>query len=254
MCDPDQPDGQPLLQRAGHTAVVHLPVVRRALAPTHDHRGERGGGGAPRSAAEGGRGAAAACAAHPCAGRRGGGVMTAPVAPAGAGGPGGSGGPHTARGGGAARRYLDELLRLLYPEPFTITDGGQGGGSATGTGAAHGPVSEYLLIPHARQPRLAIPVRPRSARLAAVRHLAPPQSRVARLRLTAVRTALATPGATGVAFGDRISITSPAGGDGDSFAAYLRRELGRDLVLSIHVGGPARANRKPVVEVLTGEG
>lgn len=141
--------------------------------------------------------------------------------------------------GDAALRaqYLAEVLGLLYPEPCA-TDGTPGE-----------PIAEYLVVPDARRPRLLVPAGSRRLAAAAVRRYAEPQSRAARLKRDAVVAALRT-GASGVLLRDRIRITGPAAG---SIDGYLREALGRDLAVSIHIG-PARANRKPVLQLITPDG
>ena len=134
-------------------------------------------------------------------------------------------------------QYLAEVLDLLYPPPCA-TDGRAGA-----------PLTEYLVVPDARRPRLLVPAGSRRVAAAAVRRYAEPQSRTARLKRDAVVAALRT-GASGVLLRDRIRVTGPAG---ESIDGYLRSALGRDVALSVHIG-PARANRKPVLQILTPDG
>nr|BFE76505.1 hypothetical protein GCM10020092_098060 [Actinoplanes digitatis] len=81
---------------------------------------------------------------------------------------------------------------------------------------------------------------------AAVRRYAEPQSVSARLKRDAVVAALRT-GASGLLLRDRVRITGPHAA---SIDGHLREALGRDLAISIHIG-PARANRKPVLQLIT---
>jgi len=143
-----------------------------------------------------------------------------------------------------SNEHLAELFRLLYPEPHTLELPGQ---PSTRESAAGTPpvIAEYLLLPHARRPRLALPAAPRVLRRAAVRHLPRPRGTSARLRNSAVQAVL---GLTGAPFRDRVRVRGAAGAD--SLHAYLRQLLGEPLAFSVHVGGPLRANRKPVVELL----
>ncbi|MGI5245531.1 hypothetical protein [Dactylosporangium sp. CA-139066] len=131
-------------------------------------------------------------------------------------------------------RYIDEVLGLLYP-----------GDSPAATG---GPSVEYLVIPNARKPRLLVPADDRRVAAAAVRRYAEPQGRLARLKRDAVVTALRT-GLSGLLLRDRLRIRP----GGDTIDAYLDRALGPGLRLSVHIG-PARANRKPVLQLLDAEG
>jgi hypothetical protein len=134
-------------------------------------------------------------------------------------------------------QYLEEVLALLYPQPCR-TDGRSGE-----------PVTEYLVVPDARKPRLLVPTRSRRVAAAAVRRYAEPQSRGAKLKRDAVVAALRT-GASSVLLRDRIKVTGPMDA---SIDGYLRKELGRDLSVSIHIG-PARANRKPVLQLISPDG
>jgi hypothetical protein len=141
--------------------------------------------------------------------------------------------------GDAALRtqYLTEVLDLLYPAPCR-TDG------TPGT-----PIAEYLVVPDARRPRLLVPSGSRRVAAAAVRRYAEPQSRGAKLKRDAVVAALRT-GAAGVLLRDRIKVTGPFS---QSIDGYLSEMLGRELAVSVHIG-PARANRKPVLQLIGPEG
>ncbi len=134
-------------------------------------------------------------------------------------------------------QYLAEVLALLYPEPCR-TDGTPGE-----------PVADYYVVPDARRPRLLVPSSSRRVAAAAVRRYAEPQSRSARLKRDAVVAALRT-GASSVLLRDRIHVTGPIG---ESIDGHLREALGRDLAVSIHIG-PARANRKPVLQLIAPDG
>ncbi|WP_328465188.1 hypothetical protein OHA21_42930 [Actinoplanes sp. NBC_00393] len=134
-------------------------------------------------------------------------------------------------------QYLNEVLGLLYPPPCD-TDGGPG------------PlIADYLVVPNARRPKLLVPSISPAVAAAAVRRYAEPQSRLAKLKRDAVVAAVHTR-TSGLLFRDRIRVTGPvsAGIDG-----YLSEALRRDLAVSIHIG-PARANRKPVLQLLGTDG
>jgi hypothetical protein len=141
--------------------------------------------------------------------------------------------------GDAALRtqYLTEVLDLLYPQPCR-TDGSPGT-----------PIAEYLIVPDARRPRLLVPTVSRRVAAVAVRRYAEPQSRAARLKRDAVVAALRT-GASGVLLRDRIRVTGPFS---TSIDGYLSDALARELSISVHIG-PARANRKPVLQLIGPEG
>jgi len=134
-------------------------------------------------------------------------------------------------------QYLTEVLDLLYPAPCR-TDGGRGI-----------TIADYYVVPDARRPRLLVPAASRRVAAAAVRRYAEPQSRAARLKRDAVVAALRT-GASGVLLRDRIRVTGPMSA---SIDGHLREALGRELSVSIHIG-PARANRKPVLQLISPEG
>jgi hypothetical protein len=134
-------------------------------------------------------------------------------------------------------QYLTEVLGLLYPQPCR-TDGSPGT-----------PIAEYLVVPDARRPRLLVPTVSRRVAAVAVRRYAEPQSRTARLKRDAVVAALRT-GASGVLLRDRIRVTGPFS---TSIDGYLSDALARELAISVHIG-PARANRKPVLQLIGPEG
>jgi hypothetical protein len=141
--------------------------------------------------------------------------------------------------GDAALRtqYLTEVLDLLYPWPCR-TDGSPGT-----------PIAEYLVVPDARRPRLLVPAESRRVAAAAVRRYAEPQSRAAKLKRNAVVAAVRT-GASAVLLRDRVRVTGPYS---SSIDGYLSEQLGRELSVSVHIG-PARANRKPVLQLIGPEG
>jgi hypothetical protein len=125
-------------------------------------------------------------------------------------------------------QYLGEVLDVLYPEGDRF-------------------VAEYLVVPGARRPRLLVPAGDRRVAAAAVRRYAEPQSRLARLKRDAVVAALRT-GFSAVLLRDRLRVAAV-----DTIDEYLRGALDEDLKVSVHIG-PARANRKPVLQLLTADG
>lgn len=133
-------------------------------------------------------------------------------------------------------RYLNEVLRLLYPAGDPPSDGTVPDGA------------EFVIVPNARQPRLLVPAASRRLAAAAVRRYAEPQGRLARLKRNAVVAALRT-GAAGVLLRDRVSVAA----GGDTIDAYLREALAVEVSVSLHIG-PARANRKPVLQLLRPDG
>jgi hypothetical protein len=132
--------------------------------------------------------------------------------------------------------YLDEVCGLLWPPPSTAVP--------ARTGSA-----DLLVLPSLRDPRLLVPAG-RRAGAAAVRRYGEPGSVRARLGRRALGLALAS-GAGPVLLRDRLRIRVPAGAP--DLEAYLSGQLGTDVLLSLHLGA-ARANRKPVLQLLTRDG
>lgn len=170
-------------------------------------------------------------------------------------------------GDGALRlRYLAEVSELLWPAPLRA-----------GLGRAHGSVvSEFVLVPDAKRPRLLVPARHRRAAAAAIRRYAEPGSARQRLILRMLSLALAS-GLGGVVMRHRFRVCAgdtpdaPDTGDAgrstpgepreptetaepaETIETYLRGVLRADLAVSLAIG-PARANRKPVLQLLTPAG
>jgi hypothetical protein len=163
-----------------------------------------------------------------------------------------TGANHTQSGGERAA-YLDRICRLLWPVPAQVQLTRSGRGSSdSGAGPprpASESTSELIVVPGHAEPRLLLPPRRRAA-AAAVRHYGEPGSRTSSLRKWA--TWLSVASNTGPSlFRDRLRIDAP--GDSPTIASYLRHALGRDLCLSMYVSD-ARANRKPVLQLLSPEG
>jgi hypothetical protein len=72
---------------------------------------------------------------------------------------------------------------------------------------------------------------------------------MARLKRDAVVAAVRT-GASSVLLRDRIRVTGPKS---ESIDGHLTEALGRELAVSLHIG-PARANRKPVLQLISPDG
>lgn len=145
--------------------------------------------------------------------------------------------------------YLDALAVILWPESESRIESRSAERRA-------GLDREYLVIPNMRSPRLLVPLQHRRSGASAVRHATEPRSLRGRLRVTAVSLAVRS-GVSGALFRDRVRIARPEGAldvavpTGD-IEDYLRAAMG-DVVLSVHIG-PARANRKPVLQVLDKRG
>ncbi|GAA2524441.1 hypothetical protein [Pilimelia columellifera] len=130
--------------------------------------------------------------------------------------------------------YLEEVLGVLYPTARADRTGGDPA------------VADYALVPDRRRPRLLVPLASQRVAVGAVRRYAEPRSTLARLKRGAVVAALRT-GASRVLLPDRVRVS---GDPADTIDGYLRAALDRDLHVSVHIG-PARANRKPVLQLLT---
>jgi hypothetical protein len=153
-------------------------------------------------------------------------------------------------------RHLSEVSGLLWPAP-----------ARAGFDVRGAAISEYLLVLGAKRPRLLVPARHPRAAAAAVRRYAEPGGRTQRLVLRGLSAALRTGlGAVAPRARFRVCVDGAAGGPHspcgpgvETIETYLRGALtpagaaGHDLVLSMSIG-PARANRKPVLQVLTRHG
>lgn len=134
--------------------------------------------------------------------------------------------------------YLDQVLRTLYP----------GGPPAGCPGPAPPPeYAEFLVLPPGRRPRLLVPAGAPRAAAAAVRYATEPGSRRSRL----ARSALAAGLRSGVA--ERLLPHRVRVDTAGSVEPHLRELLGRPATLAIHIG-PVRANRKPVLQLLSPTG
>ncbi|OLB82247.1 MAG: hypothetical protein AUI14_00990 [Actinobacteria bacterium 13_2_20CM_2_71_6] len=125
--------------------------------------------------------------------------------------------------------YIAEVLQTLYPSSDA------------------GPSTEFVAVPNARRPRLLVPAGSRRVAAGAVRRYAQPAARTARLKRDLAAWALRT-GVDRALLRDRITVTGA-----DTIDSYLRTVLDRDVAISVHIG-PARANRKPVLQLLSPEG
>ena len=141
----------------------------------------------------------------------------------------------------SGRAGLADVCAVLWPPPAT---------ASPARGRAAGPGErDFILLPRAQRPRLLVPAS-RRASAAALRRYGQPGS----LRAWAASRALAlalSGGGAAVGLGGRLRVrASPSG---DSIEAYLNEALGREVLISTHLGA-ARANRKPVLQLLTDRG
>ena len=155
----------------------------------------------------------------------------------------------------ARASYLRDLATLLWPAPATVTIGRGGTGpqsTAPQSTAPHNSVpggsgqcgtEEYVIVPHARHPRLLVPAARRAA-AAAVAGFHPGRSARARLLSHGLAAALRT-GTGHAILRDRLTVHGAA----DTLRSHLAAVMGRTLTIAIHIG-PARANRKPVAQLI----
>lgn len=142
------------------------------------------------------------------------------------------------------REYLQDVLGLLWPAPVRCTTGRPG---ATTAGAR-----DFVVVPGLGRPRLLLPLDAPRAAATALRRYSEPPSRLARLRLEALAVAMAT-GIGPLVMRDRVRVEHGPDGQDDTVERHLADVLGRDVRVGLHIG-PARANRKPVLQLLSPDG
>ena len=154
--------------------------------------------------------------------------------------------------------YLREVCELLWPPTaeMTLYGGAHGWPQITGAvrprafgGDLRAEGRDFVLIPGVRHPRLLVPAVPRAA-AAALRQYGQPRSWAARMGVAAFALGLAT-GLGGTLLGVRVRVTAPP--EAESIESYLKSVLSPDIRVSIRLG-PARANRKPVLQLHTTSG
>lgn len=143
-----------------------------------------------------------------------------------------------------AADYLAEVCQLLWPPPASA-------GLRLRRRPLAGPAAagrELIVLPDARRPKLIVPAG-RQASAAAIRRYGEPGS--LKTRLATKTLGLALSAGFGRCLGDRLSLDVPAGSSG--IESYLADVLGQPVEISLHLGA-ARANRKPVLQLLTASG
>ncbi len=139
--------------------------------------------------------------------------------------------------------YLREVCQLLWPPPAQC-------GPGTAQLAAGGPGdSELIVLPGLRRPRLVVP-NDRRASSAAIRGYGPPGSARGRIAARILSAALAS-GVGALVLRDRLQLRVPP--DADTIESHLSATLGYQVRISMNLGA-ARANRKPVLQLLTPAG
>jgi hypothetical protein len=149
--------------------------------------------------------------------------------------------------------YLHEVCELLWPPPAVVTmPAGRGQTPAPGAprfrprGLKHPGVSNFAQVPGLGRPPLVVPAEQHVA-AAALRHFSGQRTRAARLT-TRLFSFLLSSGLGGVVLRGRIRVEATA--DADTIETYLTDLLGQDILVSVYLG-PQRANRKPVLQLLT---
>jgi len=151
--------------------------------------------------------------------------------------------------------YLRDVCRLLWPAPAeaVLTSARPVAGRAddsTGNLAERGPGDGGMLVlPGLSKPRLVVPSHRRVASVA-VRRYGEPGSARTRLAARALSATLAS-GIGGLVLRDRIVVRVPPGAQ--TIESHLSSVLGQRVLVSIHLGA-ARANRKPVLQLLSPSG
>lgn len=138
--------------------------------------------------------------------------------------------------------YLVQVSRLLWPPPASTA-------LISRRSARLGSACPALVVlPDARRPKLIIPAE-RAAASAAVRRYGEPGS--AKTMVATRALAIMLSAGLGHALGDRLVVRAPGGAQ--TIGSYLAELVGQPVEIAMHVGA-ARANRKPVLQLLTGAG
>ena len=143
---------------------------------------------------------------------------------------------------------LADAAVLLWPAPAQVDV--RSGRGRSGRSRRSGSLA-YALVPGAGDPRLAVPLRPLAAAAAVARTQAAAGSTRAAVRNRLMAVAFRT-GLAGALLPDRLFVTRDPGA-ADGLDAALADLLGQDVCLGIRVG-PPRANRKPVLQVVSPRG
>jgi hypothetical protein len=137
---------------------------------------------------------------------------------------------------------VEDVSAVLWPLPSVVSPTSRGRTAQAGD-------RDFLLLPTASRPRLIVPAGRRAA-AAAVRRYGEPGSFQAWAGSRMLALALAGGGAA-VGLGGRLRVRAAT--EAGTVEAYLSAALGRDVLISTHLGA-ARANRKPVLQLLTARG
>jgi hypothetical protein len=138
--------------------------------------------------------------------------------------------------------YLRDVCRQLWPDPAGAEL------SQRPTAAGPGDLS-WIVLPGLRDPRLLVPAERRPA-AAAVRRYGEPGSVRSALAARALAAAIAS-GLGSRMLRGRLNVRVPPGTQ--TIESRLSEMLGQPVLVSVHLGAP-RANRKPVLQLLTEAG
>jgi hypothetical protein len=147
---------------------------------------------------------------------------------------------HAARTHG--RSAVEDVCAVLWPPPASTWPARAGRAPRAGE-------RDFILLPNGRRPRLLVPAG-RRASAAAVRRYGEPGSVKAWAASRMLSLALAG-GAASAGLGGRLRVRAVPGTD--TIEEYLSVVLGHDVLISTHLGA-ARANAKPVLQLLTARG
>lgn len=140
--------------------------------------------------------------------------------------------------------HLQSVGPMLWPPPVELRLGRAGS-------APDDVHREYLVLPNRRRPRLLVPHGRRAATGALLRY-GVGRGRASSWAAAGLAAGMAT-GAARLVLRDRMWLTAPAGAAVASIETRLAEVLGAEVALSMHLSAP-RANRKPVLQVLSRDG
>ena len=138
--------------------------------------------------------------------------------------------------------YLRDICRLLWPDPARAELGTRPSTTEPGD-------LSMIVLPGLREPRLVVPAG-RRPRAGGGRRYGEPGS-VRSALATRVLAAMLASGIGARTFRDRLVVNVPSGAQ--TIGSRLSELLGQPVLVSVHLG-PARANRKPVLQLLTAAG
>jgi hypothetical protein len=142
-------------------------------------------------------------------------------------------------------RYLWEVLVTLWPPPARAVRCGRWHHGATHSRDA----TEFIIVPSEARAVMLLPRRPWRVAASAFRNYKASATTWERRKLGML--ALGARFGLAEALPHRVMIER--GATGDDLTGYLSAALGHDIVVSLLIG-PARANRKPVLEALAPDG